>query len=254
MAEQWKIGKNEVKTKNNVSIPYDRLQQKHVRCVCKIETQHGDVESGTGFLCKIPIGDYNLYGIMTCKHVVKNLTYPCDLQHCTASFQYAQPPVTVRLDKVFHTIIAMASTNMDAIFLVPKKQWIIENKMLCTEELHEENLLIYEAGMEFYASHYEGGEQLLLGAGTTGEMRDGNIIAHDMTTDEGSSGTPLIWKRTDMVIAMHLGGIDNPVEPFLSGVVKIIPVVNDIRRRYNSVAFLKNNAYKHSFLWKTLQF
>jgi hypothetical protein len=137
MAEQWKIGKNEVKTKKNVSIPYE-LQQKHVQCVCKIETHHGDVESGTGFLCKIPIGDYILYGIMTCKHVVKRLTDPYDLQYCTASFEYAQHPVSVSLNKVIHTIITVEQTNMDAIFLVPKKDWIIKNKMLCTEDLHEE--------------------------------------------------------------------------------------------------------------------
>jgi hypothetical protein len=240
MAEQWKIVKNEAKTKNNVSVP-DDLQQKHVQYVCKIE----GVKSGTGFVCKIPIDDYILYGIMTCKHVVSRLNHPCDLQYCTATFEYAKPPVSVRLSEVIHTVVTV-DPAMDAVFLVADKNWIVENKMLFAEEVPEENSLIYEPGMDFYSYHYAGGEKLWVGSGTTGEVREGNIIAHNMSTKRGSSGAPLISKRTDTVIAMHVGEVDQPVEPFLNGALKIVPFVNEIKRQYHtSWAFLKNNACKH---------
>lgn len=207
MAE-WKIETNEVKTKNNVSMLYE-LQQKHAQCVCKIETHHGNV--GTSFLCKIPIGDFVLYGIMTCYHVVKSATNLYDLQYCTATFEYARPPLSVRLNQVFRTFITTEPAKIDAILLVPERNWIIEKTILFMEVLYEENSQTYP-GMEFYSFHYVGGGKLSLGAGTTGDMREDSIITHNMKTGRGSPGTPLISKRTDTVIAMHL------LELYISGV------------------------------------
>lgn len=239
MAE-WKIVKNEAKTNNNVSVSYD-LQQKHVQYVCSIE----GVETGTGFVCKIPIDDYILYGIMTCKHVVSRLNHPCDLQYCKATFEYAKPPASVRLNEVIYTVVTV-DPAMDAVFLVADKNWIVENKMLFAEEVPEGNSLIYEPGMDFYSYHYAGGEKLSVGSGTTGTVREGNKIVHNMSTNGGSSGAPLISKRTDMVIAMHAGEIDQPVEPFLNRALKLVPIVNEIKRQYHkSLVFLKNNACEH---------
>jgi hypothetical protein len=91
------------------------------------------------------------------------------------------------------------------------------------------------------------GTKLTTGSGETG-VAHRDIIEHNMTTEHGSSGAPLIWLRTYKVIAIHTGSQEeNPIEPqYKNRAMKIVPIVATLKEKLNShTAFLEDNACKY---------
>jgi hypothetical protein len=132
--------------------------------ICKLETRNSKHEVGTGFLCRVPVGEYTVYGIMTSKHVVQHLQDNCHLQNYIAHFEQVKPSVSVRLSQIISNIME-THTHLDALFLVCSKSWISSNANITALDIEYEKPLQYLKGMEFYSLHYMNGTTLTCGSG-----------------------------------------------------------------------------------------
>jgi hypothetical protein len=127
--------KLEAKIEGNTSFDWDTATRLSP-AICKIETYNPKHEVGTGFLCRVPIDDYTVYGIMTSKHVVQHVQDNCHLQNYTAHFERVEPSVTVQLSKVILGITE-THTDLDAVFLVCRKKWISSNANIKALDIEE---------------------------------------------------------------------------------------------------------------------
>ena len=181
------------------------------KSLCFIKTQN---TSGSGFLIKLFKGTQDFFCLMTCEHVIKKEMVN---QRKTISFFYDSINAKLkeiilnpdeRLIQDFRNLnINEMEYNLDAIAIeilpkddIPKEYFLLPDikNIYNFNNLKNENVLIiqYPKGQLSYAY---------------GKIKEINKIkyefSHLVSTNVGSSGSPIFLKDSIQVIGIHRGGI-----------------------------------------------
>ena len=165
---------------------------------------------GTGFLCIIPFPTklVQLPVLITCNHVLKYedvaLGKKINLQVNN------NPPKTIVIDENRRTF-----TNNEydiTIIEIKEKDGFNINKMLEIDNDidYESKLEDLYKGKSIYIIHYPYGISSNFSPGLIEKIENNNIeIYHSCSTENGSSGAPIINLKTFKVIGIHIGKFKN---------------------------------------------
>lgn len=176
------------------------------KCICKIYINN---IQATGFFCKIPYLKKDLTVLITCYHLFENLNLENNQEIKFYIFNRKQP-YSINLDnkRNFHfsekydtTIIELNSEEIKDFEFLELDENIINNKI-------SRNELI---GETLYAIHYPKGENAFVSYGilSNNKKKHEYQFAHLCSTKEGSSGSPILLKKSGKIIGIHKGFSNN---------------------------------------------
>ena len=196
-------------------------QMKH--CVCKIKI--GKM-SATGFFCKVPIINMNF--LMTNYHVINEdfMKENKEIQILLNDEKEALVlDLTIKREKYF-------SKEYDITLIELKENDGIKEYLELDDNILKNNENIYYEKKSIYILHYLLGKNICVSYGILNRISKYDII-HICSTDNGSSGSPILNLENNKVIGIHKEGPNN--FNYNKGKLLKYPL-NDIIKKYN-----KNN-------------
>lgn len=173
------------------------------KCCCKIT-----IGKGTGFLCKIPLPNLtNLFpSLITNNHVLgkddiskgKEISFSLEDDKHYFSFTIDDSRITYTNKDFDITIIEIKATdNLD-----------INSFLEVDQNIYDINALDYYKKRSIYLLHYPLGKKAAFSDGTIRNISiDNYIIYHYCSSENGSSGGPLINLLNKKVMGIHTGSI-----------------------------------------------
>jgi len=175
-------------------------------CICKIYQESG--KKGTGFFCKIPFNNNLLPVLITNNHILNendikdnniiNLSINNEIKEIVIDNSRKR---YTNSDKKIDITILEIKENKDGIF-----------KYL---ELDEDDIYSDKKNIEFeykkksiYILHYPKGK-LNVSYGLVNDIIDNKTINHYCSTEDGSSGSPMLSLENFKVIGIHFGTSQN---------------------------------------------
>ena len=173
------------------------------KSICKIN--YGDV-FGTGFFCKIPISNQNqntnyFFTLITCFHVLK------DLKENMINLIINDRTHKFILDK--NRIVFKDKIRDIVIIEIRKGEFSNINFLNLDENIYDKNPEnIYE---QIYILHFEFGNKANYSPGVIKDFKKPLInlirLFYTCSTEEGSSGGPIINSKNHCVIGVHKGAV-----------------------------------------------
>ena len=197
-------------------------QMKH--CVCKIKI--GKM-SATGFFCKVPIINMNF--LMTNYHVINE-----DFMKANKEIQILLNDekealvldLTIKREKYF-------SKEYDIILIELKENDGIKEYLELDDNILKDNEKVNYEEKSIYILNYLLGKNICVSYGILKQINNKYNIIHKCSTDNGSSGSPILNLENNKVIGIHKQGSNN--FNYNKGTLLKFPL-NDIIKKYN-----KNN-------------
>ena len=185
------------------------------KSMCKIsfDTIDGKKGKGSGFFCEIDIDFPFKYALFTNNHVLDESNIEVDK---TIHFEC----VEFKKKKLFNC------SNIKKEIKITNKRRVFTNKELeytCIELFESDKIIDYFKidsklfkydkknlkNNDIFILQYPNGNDLSFSCGKILSLKD-NIIIHNASTDEGSSGSPIIRRSIDnLIIGLHRGGYVN---------------------------------------------
>ena len=189
---------NEIDTENTLNI-IDINIYNSIKSVCKIITNIG---VGTGFLIKLYKNNKEFFCLMTNQHVLKEELINLN-QKIIIYFDAQNERREIILNKDERFIKDYTNINLDLIILeIIKKDNINERYFLLPylENLNEFNFI----NQNIFIVQFPKGN---LGVSKGKILKMNNYeITHNVSTQLGSSGSPIFLENTTRVIGIHKGG------------------------------------------------
>ena len=193
-------------------------QMKH--CVCKIKI--GKM-SATGFFCKVPIINMNF--LMTNYHVI-NEDYTKKNKEIQILLNDEKEALvldlTIKREKYF-------SKEYDIALIEIKEKDGIKEYLELDDNILKNNEKVYYEQKSIYILNYLLGKNICVSYGILNKINKYDII-HICSTDNGSSGSPILNLENNKVIGIHKQGSNN--FNFNKGTLLKYPL-NDIIKKYN---------------------
>ena len=196
-------------------------QMKH--CVCKIKI--GNINA-TGFFCKVPIINMNF--LMTNYHVINEDFMKANKEIRVLLGDEKEALVldlTIKREKYF-------SKEYDIILIELKENDGIKEYLELDDNILKDNENVYYEEKSIYILNYLLGKNICVSYGILNKINKYDII-HICSTDNGSSGSPILNLENNKVIGIHKQGSNN--FNYNKGTLLKFPL-NDIIKKYN-----KNN-------------
>ena len=208
----------------NASIEY--LLNLQNKCCCKIKINELG-EMATGFLCKIPFPDYKklLPVLITNNHVLEEEHILIN-KEIKFSLKDNKFPYTITIDD-----LRLTYTNRDydsTMIQIRDSDKLDTNTFLDVDDnMYQGNPFNYYKKIKIYLLHYPGGGDSEFCESNISEIDQNNYkIKHKASTEDGSSGGPLLNCLNYKVIGIHKGGgHKNNIGIFIK------PIIEDFYRK-----------------------
>ena len=198
----------------------EKILNQMKNCVCKIKI--GKINA-TGFFCKIPI--INMIFLITNFHVI-NEEYTKknkEIQILLNDEKEAKKiDLTIKREKYFNKIYDIALIEL-------KEKDEIKEYLELDDNILKDNEQIYYEEKSIYILHYIYGKNICVSYGILNKINKYDII-HICSTDNGSSGSPILNLENNKVIGIHKEG--STKYNFNKGTLLKYPL-NDIINKYN---------------------
>ena len=169
------------------------------KSICLIDNENS---TGTGFLCLIPQINHFLKVLITCNHVLNNLSIGNKIKLIFDNDDNEKPKeINIDKNRRIYT-----NKEHDITIIELKGNEFDKNDYLKIDNLiYKENELdnIYK-NKKIYIIHYPKGDEVRYSCDTITNIEN-NIIEHCCTTDKGSSGAPILNLDNYQVIGIHRG-------------------------------------------------
>ena len=91
----------------------------------------------------------------------------------------------------------------------------------------------YYKNESIYILNYLRGEQIVVSYGLLSDIKSDNEIAHKCSTDNGSSGSPILSLKNNKLIGIHYGPSKN--FNYNNGTLIIFPIIEYIQKNFNNI-------------------
>ena len=216
-------------------------------CTCKIYPENG--KKGTGFFCKIPFLNNYLPVLITNNHVlnekdiknnkiiqlsIKANNVPINIEIGSSRKKYTNPDKNI---------------DITIIEIKPKEDGIGKNNFLELDEneinKNKENIELDFKNKSIYILHYPKGK-LSVSYGLLKNIIDNKQIYHFCSTEDGSSGGPILSLETFKVIGIHFG-YNNKSQFKINYGTFIKYAVDLFNIFYNNKSDIINNSNKNKY-------
>ena len=177
-------------------------------CVCKIKLNNGII--GTGFFCKIPFPDNFTFlpVLITCNHVLNNnnISQGKKIDFSLNNEQFLYSILITSSRKIYTN----EKNDVTIIEIKPEEDNIEFKSFLDVDEnIYKDNPNEVYRNKTIYIIHYEKGKEVKYSLGTIKNIGTNNYtIRHFCTTQEGSSGSPILNLLNSRVLGVHKGTKD----------------------------------------------
>ena len=166
-------------------------------CICKIENENG---KGTGFFCNIPYNNNKLKVLITNNHII-NEEILSNNKIIKVSINDDKEKKTIELknrkvysNKIYDTTIIEINPKLDKI----------SNFLELDENIFEENIELYNRSIYILQYPKSLNEQkAAVSYGIINNIQEKYNIIHYCSTDNGSSGSPIMNLSNNKVIGIH---------------------------------------------------
>jgi V8-like Glu-specific endopeptidase len=192
--------------KNKIFNAIDKMNIKIMqmkKSICIIETENN---GGTGFLCLIEGSDKNLSipALFTCHHVLNKTNFRTEIK-----LIFYDKEKTIKLDE---SRIIFSDRIMDITCIKLKKnEYDINDYLRIDEDIfnkNEINRFFFFKNKQIYIISFPYGNQSIT-EGRILNLKDNNSFYHNCSTDNGSSGAPILNSDNMKVIGIHVGIMKN---------------------------------------------
>lgn len=231
----------------------EKILNQMKKCICKI---HNKGIKGTGYFCKIPYPDpsNDFPVLITNNHIlnIKDITHDSTI---TLSINDDDQFIDIKIDsrkvyssEEFDTTIIQIDLEKDRINLD------LEDFLEIDENMNKGFTSNLYSKHSIYCLHYPKGQNIEVSYGILSEIKD-NYIFHNCSTENGSSGSPILSLNSFKVIGIHCGPssdlsknqgifIQNPINEFCGIKTKKFRVKKlynvDFKKKINSCKTLQN--------------
>jgi len=218
---------------------FDLFKMEKSMCKISCETMNGKIRKGSGFFCEININFPIKYALFTNNHILDESNIQIDNIIHLECLEYEQSffiPFYIQKDikitkerKVFtnkeldYTCIELfESDNISNYFKIDPKLFKYNKNNLKDNDIF---ILQFPYGNDLSFSY---GKILSL---------KGNKIKHNASTDNGSSGSPIIRRsKENYIIGLHYGGIKNKEDVFKFNLATLFDsILDNIKEQNNEI-------------------
>ena len=185
--------KNEVKTKKSEIKEIDLNLHKVIKSICKIS--YGN-KCATGFLIKLYKDEKELYCLMTNEHVIKKKMIDSK-EIINVKYNYENKWIQIKLDSNKRFI----THNSTLDFTIIEVRELINEKYFLFPNMNNINYI----NKRIYIPQFPDGLKLSVSEGKIINIKNYELI-YDASTEDGSSGSPILLKDTTEVIGIHKQG------------------------------------------------
>ena len=194
---------------------------KKIDATCKLITG-----KGTGFFCELELQNYTMKVLLTCNHV---LTENLIKNNSTITFQHQE---TIKNLTINEKRFVCTNEELDYTCIEILYEDKISDYFKIDTNIKKNPNEIYNNDL-FAISQCPEGTDVSLSEGKIEEFKSDGVIWHNISTDKGSSGGPLILSKNLSVVGIHRGELKNE----LNKAIFINNVLDDI----NQKSSLKSN-------------
>lgn len=166
--------------------------------ICRIINNDG--QKGTGFFCRIPYNDNLIPFLITNNHVLNESKISNGKR---VEFTINDGKKTISFD-IDDSRIKFTNKDLDVTFIEIKPNKDSIDYILDIDEEINTNLGNLYNNKSIYIMHYPKGNNVHVSYGLSNK-REGNDFYHLCSTEEGSSGSPILSLDSLRVIAIHKG-------------------------------------------------
>ena len=184
----------------NISTTKKILNQM-MNCICKIKIKGAN---GTGFFCKIPLNEYNnIDCIMTNYHILNEKYFKENKKiNILLNDDNEAKIIDLNIKRIIYY-----NKEYDTTIIELKEEDKIKEYLELDDKLFKEKENILYEGQSIYIIQYPKGMEACVSYGILNKINKYNII-HKCSTDNGSSGSPILNLKNNKVIGIHKGTPD----------------------------------------------
>ena len=183
------------------AIPLDKADYKYKskeNCICSI---NGNL-LGTGFFCKIEFEGKLIPVLITNYHVVNDAFMN---QNTKLTFYIKNDLHSINIDK--DSKIYSSIRDKYDMMIIRLKEGEVNNYLEIDENIFKYDSVNNYKNEGIYILHYPMAEEAKVSKGKGLEKKNDYDIKHYCHTEPGSSGGPILSKKTNKVIGIHKGSI-----------------------------------------------
>ena len=192
----------------------ERILNQMINCICKIKIKAKNEEEeediinknayATGFFCKVIFNENNCINcLMTNYHVLKE-EYFKENKEINILLNDNKKAKIIDLDI---KRIIYYNKEYDTTIIELKEDDKIKEYLELDDNIFEDNENIFYEGKSIYIMQYPNGEDAYVSYGVLNKISELNKynFTHICSTDDGSSGSPILNLKNNKVIGIHKG-------------------------------------------------
>jgi V8-like Glu-specific endopeptidase len=174
------------------------ILEQMINCICKIKIREA---SGTGFFCKIPLGkNESLNVLMTNYHILDEKYYEDNKEiHLLLNDEKEAFAIDLLTERKTYF-----NKEYDITIIELKEEDGIKNFLELDDNLFQEKEKVFYEDKSIYVLQYPYGRNACVSYGLLINIEK-NDIKHTCSTENGSSGSPILNLENNKVIAIHKG-------------------------------------------------
>ena len=209
------------------------ILEQMINCICKIKIREA---SGTGFFCKIPLGkNESLNVLMTNYHILDEKYYEDNKEiHLLLNDEKEAFSIDLLTERKTYF-----NKEYDIAIIELKEEDGIKNFLELDDNLFKEKEKVFYEGKSIYVLQYPYGRNACVSYGLLINIEK-NDIKHTCSTENGSSGSPILNLENNKVIAIHKGAGLSDFN-FNKGTFLKYPLNNFMEEQNNDINESKNS-------------
>ena len=209
------------------------ILEQMINCICKIKIREA---SGTGFFCKIPLGkNESLNVLMTNYHILDEKYYEDNKEiHLLLNDEKEAFVIEQLTERKTYF-----NKEYDITIIELKEEDGIKNFLELDDNLFKEKEKVFYEGKSIYVLQYPYGRNACVSYGLLINIEK-NDIKHTCSTENGSSGSPILNLENNKVIAIHKGAGLSDFN-FNKGTFLKYPLNNFMEEQNNDINASKNS-------------
>ena len=174
----------------------EKKYKNYENCICKIIGKN----KGTGFFCKIEHEGFSIPVLITCYHVIDD-----DYMEKNNRLKYYINKESYVIDINKDSKLYSSSDYKYDIMIIRLKEGQAKAYLEIDNNIFKDNAENSYRNENIYILHYANGKEAKISFGNGLEKVNDYYIKHELHTEHGSSGGPILSQNTDWVIGIHKG-------------------------------------------------
>ena len=208
-----------------------RILNQMINCICKIKIRSAN---GTGFFCRIPLDQNNNiiclltnYHVLNEEYLIKNKEI-----HILLNDDKEAKKIDLNIKRIIYYY-----KECDITIIELKQEDNIKEYLELDDNIFKDNEKIFYEEKSIYIIQYPNGDEACVSYGILNKINKNDIL-HICSTDNGSSGSPILNLKNNKVIGIHRGSPDH-AKNYNCGTLLKYPLIDFINKNKRNIINIK---------------